>query len=352
MNLSERRKAFEKLGNFLSQFKVTEIVKDTSIENNDPFFEDLIMQIDRAVHYNGWFTKENVLYALETWSHALSSSNLKHWNKAYSFEQKSIKSIGIVTAGNIPIVGFHDFIAVLMSGNKLQIKQSSNDQKLLPVLINYLQAIEPRFEERIDITESSLQDFDAVIATGSDNTARYFEHYFGKYRCIIRKNRNAVAVLIGDESEMSLENLGEDIFRYFGLGCRSVSKVFVPKNYNFDKLFKAVYKQGDILSYQKYKNNYDYNKTVYLMSQVPLLENGFLILKEDNSYSSPIATLFYEYYDSMDGLMKKLERDKDRIQCVVGENLGMESIPFGQTQKPQLWEYADGVDTMKFLLDL
>ena len=352
MNLLERIQAFEKLGKFLSQFKGSGLSKNVSIEGNDLFFESVSTQIDAAVHYNGWFTKENVLYSLETWSQELSYANLKQWTDGYHFTSKPIKTVGIVTAGNIPLVGFHDFISVLMSGNKVQIKQSSSDQKLLPVLIDYLQAVEPRFKERIFITEIPLKDFDAVIATGSNNTARYFEHYFQKYPNIIRKNRNAVAILTGNESDKELDSLGDDIFRYFGLGCRSVSKIFVPKNYDFDKLFKAIYRQGDILTYMKYKNNYDYNKTIYLMSQIPLIENGFLVLKEDESYSSPIATLFYEYYDTISDLTQKLETEKDKIQCVVGKDLSIEHIEFGNTQHPKLWEYADGVDTMKFLLEL
>lgn len=352
MNLSNRQHAFEKLGYFLNQFKENGIVKNGRLENNDPFFELLSEQITQAVHYNGWFTKENVLFALETWSAALSLENIKTWTDAYHIDDKEPKIIGIVTAGNIPLVGFHDFLTVLMSGHKLLIKQSSDDQKLLPILIDFLITVEPGFKDKIRIEKSQLKEFDAVIATGSNNTARYFEHYFQKYPNIIRKNRNAVAILTGDESEKEFIALSEDIFRYFGLGCRSVSKIFVPKDYDFDKLFKGIFNQGDVLSYQKYKNNYDYNKTVYLMSQIPLIENGFLVLKEDISYASPIATLFYEYYDSLDSVMLRIEHDTDRIQCVVGKNLPLDTVSFGQTQQPQLWDYADGVDTMKFLLEL
>lgn len=352
MQLQDRQLAFEKLGLFMGQFKTDAVVKDSTIECNEPFFTQLDAQIEQAVHHNGWFTKENVLFALETWSVVLTRENIEQWTSSYTFHNNTPKTIGIVTAGNIPLVGFHDFISVLMSGNSVQIKQSSNDQKLLPVLIDYLIAIEPNFKDSIDITETRLQKFDAVIATGSNNTARYFDHYFKKHPNIIRMNRNAVAVLIGDETEEEMEELGDDIFRYFGLGCRSVSKIFVPKDYDFDKLFKAIYNKGAILSYQKYKNNYDYNKTVYLMSQITLIENGFLVLKEDTSYTSPIATLFYEYYNSLSELQVKLQQDKDQIQCVVGKDLNIETVPFGQTQQPQLWDYADGVDTMKFLLEL
>ena len=352
MDLIDRQKAFAKLGAFMGQFKVLGIKKNTSILGNDPFFNELQIQINQAVHHNGWFTLENVLYALETWSEALQEKNIRQWTNAYDFSVASSKTIGIVTAGNIPLVGFHDFLTVLMSGHSVMIKQSSNDQQLLPVLVDYLYAIEPRFRDHITFTEVQLNNFDAVIATGSNNTARYFEHYFKKYPNIIRKNRNAVAVVTGSETEQDLEALGEDVFRYFGLGCRSVSKVFVPKNYDFDKLFKAVFKQNEIMNYIKYKNNYDYNKTVYLMSQISLLENGFLVLKEDPNYASPIATLFYEYYESIPSLEKRLTSDKEQIQCVVTNDVIANSVPFGKTQQPQLWDYADGVDTMKFLLQL
>lgn len=352
MKLQDRQQAFERLGLFMGQFKTDKVVKDSNIECNEPYYDQLDAQIEQAVHHNGWFTKENVLFAIETWSAVLSRENIEQWTNSYAFNSKSPKTVGIVTAGNIPLVGFHDFISVLMSGHNVQIKQSSNDQKLLPILIDYLIAIEPSFKDRINITETRLQNFDAVIATGSNNTAQYFEHYFKKHPSIIRKNRNAVAVLTGDETEEEMLALGDDIFKYFGLGCRSVSKVFVPKAYDFDKLFKAVYNKGSILSYTKYKNNYDYNKTVYLMSQITLIENGFLVLKEDASYTSPIATLFYEYYNSVEELQAKLEQEKDQIQCVVGKDLKFETVAFGQTQQPQLWDYADGVDTMKFLLEL
>ncbi len=352
MNIQDRKKAFVSLGSFIRQFLNQDGQKDTAIKCNESYYLKLEKQIEQAVHYNGWFTKENVLFALKSWADILTEENIEKWAVAYDFSNISPKTVGIVTAGNIPLVGFHDFLSVLLSGHKLLVKQSSNDQKLLPVLADYLQYIAPKFKEQIVFIEDRMKNFDAVIATGSNNTARYFEHYFQKYPSIIRKNRNAVAILTCTETKAELEALSEDIFRYFGLGCRSVSKIFVPKNYDFDSLFKGVYKQQDILSYRKYKNNYDYNKTVYLMSQIPLIENGFLILKEDTTYASPIATLFYEYYDSLDSLNLRLEQDKEQIQCVVSKDTNGVRIPFGQTQHPQLWDYADGVDTMTFLLGL
>lgn len=255
-------------------------------------------------------------------------------------------------AGNIPLVGFHDFLTVLMSGHSVQIKQSSSDAFFLPLIALFLGHVEPGFKDKIIFSEERLSEFDAVIATGSNNTARHFEYYFGDYPHIIRRNRNSVAILTGEESSEDLDALGEDIFRYFGLGCRSVSKLMVPSDYDFDLLFGAIYRFKDLIDYDKYRNNYDYNKAVYLMSRFELLENGFVMLKEDASYASPIATLFYEYYNDEDSLKKKLETDADLIQCIVGKGNDLNYIPFGQTQKPQLNDYADGVDTFEFLVSL
>ena len=231
------------------------------------------------------------------------------------------------------------------------VKQATNDKHFLPLIAKYLEHVETGFKDKISFTEEKLGNFDAAIATGSNNTARYFEFYFGKYPNIIRKNRNSVAVITGNETEEELKGLGEDIFRYFGLGCRSVSKIFVPKDYDFDHIFRAIFDYQDVINYKKYENNYDYNKAVYLMSEFKLLENGFLMLKEDESYSSPIASLFYEYYDDLNELQRKLNNDKDKIQCVVCNSLEG-SIQFGQTQQPSLTDYADGVDTLEFLSQL
>jgi hypothetical protein len=213
-------------------------------------------------------------------------------------------------------------------------------------------SIDPEWEQFIEFTQEKLVDFDAVIATGSNNSARYFEYYFKDKPHIIRKNRNSVAILTGHETIEDLKLLGEDIFRYYGLGCRSVSKLMVPKDYDFKLFFEAMFVYGDYIHEQKYLNNYDYNKTVYLMSNMQLLDNEFLILKEENSYGSPIATLFYERYTSLNTVENRILTDKEQIQCVVSNGCIPNSIPFGKTQKPMLWDYADHIDTLKFLLDL
>jgi hypothetical protein len=349
-NLNQRKATFSTLGKFLSQFSKQSISKKEGIPHNDLFFDALKMQINRSIEFNGWFNKENVLFALESWAEALQEANIEKWLKPYDINIQKPKTIAVIMAGNIPLVGFHDFLSVLMSGHKIMIKQSSNDKHLLPILAKYLEKINPDFKNKIIFSDGRLTDFDAVIATGSDNSAKYFDYYFGKHPHIIRQNRNGVAVLTGNESETELNALGEDIFRYFGLGCRNVAKLFVPQDYNFDPLFKAIYNYNYLLDNNKYTNNYDYNKAVYLMSLYDLLENGFLMLKEDPSYTSPIATLFFEKYTDLETLEKKLVLEKDKIQVIVSDGSVKNSIPFGETQKPKLWDYADGVDTLAFLL--
>ena len=348
MVLEKRINAFAELGKFLSQFTQKEIQIKDDVLLNDLFFDALKLQINRASEFNSWFTKDNVLYAIESWNKSLNTKTLTEWASSYNLENNNPKTIAVIMAGNIPLVGFHDFLSVLISGHNILVKQSSNDKHLLPLLAKYLECVEPEFKGKIDFTEGKLTNFDATIATGSNNTARYFEYYFGDKPHIIRNNRNSIAVLSGNETPENLKGIGEDIFRYFGLGCRSVSKLFVPKNYNFDPFFNAIYEYKDIINYKKYENNYDYNKAVYLMSEFDILENGFFMIKEDTSYSSPIATAFYEYYDDLDTIKSKLETDKEHIQCVVSSSLE-NTVNFGETQQPSLTDYADGVDTLWFL---
>ena len=351
MRLEKRIQAFSELGKFLAQFSENKIEKNDSVKGHDIFFEDFLEQFKNAHHHNGWFTEENMLFAFKNWADLLKTENLENWTAAYSLEKSKGKNIAVITAGNIPLVGFHDFLSVLISGNSITVKQSSNDANLLPLFAKYLEFVEPDYKGKISFTKDRIDQFDAVIATGSNNTARYFDYYFGQYPNIIRKNRNSVAVLSGEETKEDLKNLGEDIFRYFGLGCRSVSKLFVPKNYNFDPFFQQIYHFSYLMEYKKYENNYTYNKAVYLMSKFQLLENGFLILKEDYGYSSPIGSLFYEYYETQEELQIKLNSERENIQCVVG-NGQICDIPFGKTQTPSLNDYADGIDTLDFLSKL
>ncbi len=352
MTLTERKQAFINLGEFISQFAEKTMIKKDNIPYNDLFFEGMKHQIKLAEEHNSWFTFENIQFALKSWCEALTESNLNHWTSRYTIENNNPKTVAIIMAGNIPLVGFHDFLSVLITGHKVLIKQSSKDKQLLPYLAKYLEYAAPEFKSKIAFSNEKLEDFDAIIATGSDNTARYFEYYFKTKPHIIRKNRNSVAILSGNETEKQLIALGEDIFRYYGLGCRNVSKLFVPKDYDFDKFYKAIYPWHHLVDKQKYANNYDYNKAVYLMSEFQFLDNGFFMLKEDKSYSSPIATCFYEYYTTVEELKHKIENESESIQCVVASGFSEMEIPFGKTQQPQLWDYADNIDTVDFLLKI
>jgi len=335
--------AFVKLGDFLRAFC-------NSDAHEDVWSQKLEETIILAGHKNGWFTKENIGFALKSWGELLTKKNLSAWLSRYDLGQNRPKTVALIMAGNIPLVGFHDFISVLITGNKALIRLSSNDNVLISFITDYLISVELLFKEIVMFSDRKMEGFDAVIATGSNNTARYFEHYFGKGPNIIRKNRNSIAVLTGKESSQQLEAMGEDIFRYYGLGCRSVSKVFVPDGYDFDVFFKAIYEYHPIVEQNKYAHNYDYNKAVYLMSEFKILDNGFLILKPDESYSSPIASLFYENYTDLSELKKRLETDKDQLQCVVADGVLSDEIPFGKTQHPSLTDYADDIDTVDFLL--
>ncbi len=352
MNSINTKLSFVELGKFLSQFTLDEQVHRTDVLHNDLYFEKFKDLLSLSQSHNGWFTPEQVYFAVESWAEALREDNLNKWLSAYDLSEVKPKTVGLILAGNIPLVGFHDFLSVLITGHKVLVKVSSNDQHLIAFLADYLISIEPKLSYYISFTDGKLENFGAIIATGSNNTARYFEFYFKDKLSIIRKNRNSVAVLNGNESHEDLVNLGEDIFRYFGLGCRNVSKLFVPKDYNFDAFFKAIYAYKDVIFYEKYSNNYDYNKAVFLMSNFKLLDNEFLTLKEDTRYASPISSVFYEYYEDIADLQKRFESESDQIQCVVSNNLIPNSIRFGQTQQPKLWDYADNVDTLRFLISL
>lgn len=348
----EIKSSFVELGNFLRQFSLEKNTKEASVLQNDLFYDDFITLIELSQSHNGWFTPKQVYFSIEAWAKALTEESLNQWLSSYDFSKTETKKVGLVLAGNIPLVGFHDFLSVLISGHDVLVKTSSNDQHLLKFLAKYLISIQPKLNTKITFVEDKLEGFDAVIATGSNNTARYFEFYFKDKPSIIRKNRNSVAVLDGNETFEDLVNLGEDIFRYFGLGCRNVSKLFVPKEYNFDNFFKAMYEYREVIQYEKYANNYDYNKAVFLMSNFQLLDNEFLTIKEDASYASPISSVFYEFYDNLNEIKNKLSNDAEQIQCVVSNNLIENSISFGNTQKPRLWDYADNVDTLAFLIPL
>ena len=351
-DLTDRISAFEILGRFLGQYEKERDDKDLE-KLNQYFLEDLHRNIQQAGIYNNWFTVNNVKFALQQWSEALTRQQLENWTQRYPadhFEQDSPKTIAIIMAGNIPMVGFHDLLSVLLSGHKALVKPSGDDEILIPFITQVLVAIDRRFAPFISFSEGKLTDFDAVIATGSDNSSRYFDYYFGKYPHIIRKNRTSAAILNGEESEEELMELSNDIFRYFGLGCRSVSKLYLPQGFDLDRLFKAFFHQKEVVDNKKYGNNYDYNRAIYMMERHSFLENGFMILKESEDLHSPASVVYYEYYQSPDELKEKLSGLTVKLQCVVGRpGIVATEINFGQAQNPQLWDYADKVDTLKFL---
>jgi len=356
MELSARIDAFAKLGDFLTE--IGSGVKCKS-EISNKYFDRFNALIASAFQHNRWFEEENIRFALSSLGDSLKREKIEEWLRSYpelqqpTTDNRQPKTIGVIMAGNIPVVGFHDFICVLISGNKFAGKLSSDDKLLLPTIAEVLIVIEPKFKEQISFTENKLEDMDAFIATGSNNSARYFEHYFSKYPHLIRKNRNSVAVLTGNESKEDLKKLGDDIFRYYGLGCRNVSKLFVPKDYDFNKFFEGIFEFKTVLQNNKYANNYEYNRTIYLMSNTKLLDNNFLLLREDISLHSPVAVLFYEFYSDDETLLTRLRMDSAHLQCIVTNNKKIPlSIPFGSTQCPALSDYADRVDTMKFLLGL
>lgn len=324
-------------------------LSDFMIEPSDAF-KNLISS---ASNTNAWFTVEEVEKALNSLHKMLNPQDLEAW-----FENIVItdapKKVGLILAGNIPMVGFHDVIAVLATGNVALIKLSSTDDKLVPALLSELVKIEPLLADRISYVDR-LKDFDAVIATGSNNTSRYFDYYFGKVPNIIRKNRNSVAVITGDESTTELAQLGHDIFDYFGLGCRNVSKLYIPEDYDIQNFFEPIEGFKAIINHFKYNNNYDYNKSIYLVNLKHHYDNGFLLLTEGDSLSSPLAVLYYESYTNIEQVENLLKSQADHIQCVVSKaplKLNSPILPFGQSQSPKLWDYADNVNTIEFLNSL
>jgi hypothetical protein len=339
MNLEERIESFSVLGNIL-----LESLDDDSIK----FSRKLNQLITRQHALNAWFTEDNVRFALKTIASELTEDNLRKWTGSYQALQESglPYRVGLIFAGNIPLAGFHDFLSVLISGNKVLAKTSSKDSELIPFLGEILCDINPAFSGMMEFTTGTLNGFDAVIATGSNNSSRYFEYYFGKYPHIIRRNRNSIAIIDGRETASELEDLGRDIFTYFGLGCRNVSKVYIPEDY--DPAFLANHWNGfsDVANHSKYANNYDYNKAIYLVNRQKFLDTGYLLMREDNKLASPVSVLHYEYYQSAQALEQQTALLKDSIQCITGRN----HIPFGHSQMPHLWDYADGVDTLEFLL--
>ena len=335
MTIENRISAFEKLGYFLNGF----------VSSNNDNSHELEKAIQQTVYKNGWFTPENIRSSISAISSNLNHKNLSEWLANYSIDAFPKNRISIIMAGNIPLVGFHDLLCVLISGNIAIVKMSSKDNQLLSIIIDELIKIEPNFAELIHVTPSLVKDFDAVIATGNNDSFKHFDYYFKDYPKILRRSRTSVAVLDGNETLEERKSLAADVFMYFGLGCRNVTKLFVPSGYNLDLLFEVFYEYKDVILNNKYANNYDYYKAIYLMGNQKITENGFLILKEDKGLHSPVGVLNYEFYDDLESVNMELNSLNSDIQCVVKKG----GIPFGNAQFPKLNDYADGVDTLAFL---
>ena len=327
---------------------------ETVVRTGDESFRSMAVQ---AYLKNNWFTRENIEKAMLEWATVLTNEKIREWIGVYDLRNLlKPRTIAVINAGNIPLVGMHDMISVYICGDSYTGKNASEDNLILPYIARLLTEIDPQSATQIQFTER-LTKYDAVIATGSNNSARYFESYFKNVPHMIRKNRNGVGVLDGSESKEELEFLGQDIFQYFGLGCRNVSKLYVPDGYDFTPFFEAMFSFNAVMQHNKYMNNFEYNNAMLLMKQIPFLQNGFLIIREEERIASPVSVVHYEKYSGTEMLAKKLDSLEEQIQCVVAKGkLSLESklknrlVKRGSTQSPALKDYADGADTIQFLL--
>lgn len=330
--------------------RLSDYIKAFLLKNHEDYDEydvDFELLLKKSEIENPWFTVENQKFALRQWADLLTEENINNWLSEYSIS-KLTKRVGLILAGNIPLVGFHDVISVVMSNHIPVIKLSSKDRYMIPFLLKKWNEFSDE-NVQFEFVEK-LENFDAVIATGSNNTARYLEYYFKNYLHIIRKNRTSIAVIKGDETEEELKLLAEDIFRYFGLGCRNVTRLFIPQDYLIDRLFESFLGFQDIINHHKYANNYDYNRAVYLLNQEKFWDNNFVMLKEDEKLFSPLSVINFSRYSSLDEVRNFIAENEENIQCVVAKKeLGLDSVALGEAQNPGLDTYADNVDTMKFL---
>ena len=345
--LSERiQSVIDGLSKFGSDLRV---FADPNTANEDKHTA-LQNAVDQSHVHNAWFTPNNTLTALNAWGNLLQPQPLQNWLSHYTIDRDYDSTVGIVMAGNLPLVGFHDLLCVLVSGHKAAVKLSSKDAFLIPVLVDMLTKHLPEWKDNVTFCKDQLKGYDKVIATGSNNSGRYFEYYFRDKPHIVRKNRSSLAVLTGKETEEDLKGLAQDITLYFGLGCRSVSKILVPKDYDFDPLFNALYEAKDCINHHAYANNYDYNRAIFLMGEANMLDNGFLLVKQDSRLASPVGCLYFDYYDNIDQAEDYVSEMYSDIQCIVGNIDKITTVPFGSAQYPKLNDYADGVDTLSFLL--
>lgn len=335
-DLDEKIRAFAKLGNYLSREKIDSKLND---------------QIIKTENNNNWFISKNTLKALKIWGESLGKENLLKWSAKYNFENKNAKQIGIIMAGNIPIVGFHDLMCVLFTNHTAMVKTSSSDPFLIPFLFKKLIEFDAGFTERV-IFKKKIDFVDAIIATGTNITIKSINEKFKSCPSILRGNRSSVAVLNGKESIEELELLSNDILDYFGFGCRSITKIYVPDNYDFSNLTKILKKKSELITLKYYLNNFKKNKAINEIIKSKFFVAGKLILTESKNINADISSINYEYYSNLNLVYKQIKSDLNNIQCLVGNFNQTGFIKFGEAQKPNLWNYADNVDTVEFLLSL
>ena len=281
--------------------------------------------------------------------HELEKENLRNWISKYNI-QNEISKVAIIMAGNFPLAGLHDLICVIISGNQGIIKPASDDKILINFFVEFLHKKFPETKHLIKTTSDKLGDFDKVIATGSNNTFNYFEYYFRNKSTLLRKNRTSVAVISGNESQTDLELLSDDIFMYFGLGCRNVSKLFIPEDYDLNILKEKFKKYNHIVNHNKFYNNYNYQKIINTMNGELFIDGDYFLMKQSKEYAPPISVIYYDFYNEILEVQEAVKVNKNQIQCIV-TNLQIEnSIKFGEAQKPKLYQYADDIDTLDFLL--
>lgn len=312
--------------------------------------------------HNGWFTAEMVRHSLRAHGEMLQPETLEEWWSHYALNERVAPlAVGCILAGNLPMVGWMDVLCTVLAGHVAHVKTASSDAVILPAVVAAWTGFDAAISDQIQFTPATLRNSDAVLATGSNNTRRYFEHYFSDRPHLLRHQRTGVAVLDGNETEADLKALASDVFLYFGLGCRSTTKLFLPAGFDLDRLFAAFFDWAHLAHHNKYANNYDYHKAVWLLNQEALLDNGFLLLKEDPGFVSPVGTLYWEPYESLDSVWHRLAESADALQCIsVREGLKDEAqsavptpvVALGEAQSPLPWDYPDGKDTLAFLLSL
>ncbi|WP_185863143.1 acyl-CoA reductase [Blattabacterium cuenoti] len=345
-------KTFDKIGSFLREVNEFYVHKKCLSKYSQKFFSSFQKTINKVTTTNDWFRMEDLLITFSQWSKNLKKEKLEYWMSKYSITKKKTKKILVIMPGNVPMIGLHDFLCVILSGHKIIIKLSEEDNLLLPFLCNMMIYEKPMLKNKIKFTKNIFHEkFDCVIATGNNNTARYFEYYFRKFPVLLRKSRSSIAVLQGNETEEELISLNKDMLTYSGRGCRNVGKIFIPYNYNLNLILKKSFISEYITKNYKYTDNYKYYSSIYTMNKISFQKNHFLIFKEENNFYNPISVVYYEFYNDLNQLKKTILnlKNKNNLQCIVSKNFLEKEILFGKTQYPKLEDYADEIDTIQFL---